>query len=451
MKISSILLLFAISSTIRPSGSQAQYVWAWGNNSNGQTNLPSSATNVVTISVGFWHDLALRSEGTIIAWGDNSAGQTNVPPGLTNVVEIAAGVSHSLALKADGTVAAWGDNSHGACTVPSNLAGVIQVSGGEHSLALKGDGTVQAWGLNASGQTLVPAGLTNVIRVSAGQAHSLALEADWTVVAWGDNSYGQCNVPINLTKTIAVSAGGAHSLALLANGTVRAWGQNVMGECDVPVGLTNVVAVAAGADVSAALRADGSVSIWGAKGLDVSPPPGLSHVAALAVNAWPPSFLALTGEPQGRPFISFVGPLSQTVVAGSQAVFSVAANGLSPLSYQWYFESNSIPGATNRSIVIENVSQLGTYYVVVTNSLGSVTSQTVSLSLVPAIDINMVPSITLKGAVGSAYRIDYVNSIGPSNAWTTLATVTLTNSPQLYFDISAIGRPARLYRLVQAP
>jgi alpha-tubulin suppressor-like RCC1 family protein len=43
----------------------------------------------------------------IIVWGSNSFGQTNVPTSATNVIALAAGDSHCLALRADGTVIAW--------------------------------------------------------------------------------------------------------------------------------------------------------------------------------------------------------------------------------------------------------------------------------------------------------------------------------------------------------
>jgi hypothetical protein len=48
-------------------------------------------------------------------------------------------------------------------------------------------------------------------------------------------------------------------------------------------------------------------------------------------------------------------------------------------------------------------------------------------------------------------RLDYINQYGPIDAWITLATVALTNTSQLYFDVSAPSQPPRLYRLVQVP
>jgi len=73
-------------------------VVAWGYNSYGQANVPSSLTNVVAIAAGYYHRLALQSDGRVVAWGRNDSGQTNVPSSLSNVVAIAAGGSHSLAL-----------------------------------------------------------------------------------------------------------------------------------------------------------------------------------------------------------------------------------------------------------------------------------------------------------------------------------------------------------------
>ena len=63
----------------------------------------------------------------------------------------------------------------------------------------------------------------------------------------------------------------------------------------------------------------------------------------------------------------------------------------------------------------------------------------------------MVPAISVTGTVGSSVRLDIINRFGPIDDWVTLATVTLTNTSQPYFDISAPGQPQRLYRLVPLP
>jgi hypothetical protein len=77
--------------------------------------------------------------------------------------------------------------------------------------------------------------------------------------------------------------------------------------------------------------------------------------------------------------------------------------------------------------------------------------QTNQPSLRPALDVGMAKEITLAGAIGSNVRIDYINQIDPIEAWTTLDTITLTNTTQPYFDLDMWGQPTRLYRLVPAP
>jgi hypothetical protein len=72
-------------------------------------------------------------------------------------------------------------------------------------------------------------------------------------------------------------------------------------------------------------------------------------------------------------------------------------------------------------------------------------------SVAPALDLHLVPALTLTGTVGSSVRVDRINQFGPTDAWVTLDTVTLTNTSQLYFDVSAPRQPPRLYRLVQVP
>ena len=162
-------------------------------------------------------------------WGDNSDGQENIPAGLSNVVAIAAGGNHSLALRADGSVVAWGDNLDavgnfaGESVVPFQLPPVTAVGAGDyHSLAAVNDGTVVAWGDNSEGQCAIPTNLTSVVALAGGGSHSVALESNGTVAAWGNNWNGQTSLPF-VTNAVAVAAGEAHTLILL--GAVPAYPQ----------------------------------------------------------------------------------------------------------------------------------------------------------------------------------------------------------------------------------
>jgi hypothetical protein len=69
----------------------------------------------------------------------------------------------------------------------------------------------------------------------------------------------------------------------------------------------------------------------------------------------------------------------------------------------------------------------------------------------PTLDLHMVPAITLTGTVGESLQLDYINQFGPIDAWVTLSSVSLTNTVQLYFDVSAIGQSQRLYRIIPPP
>jgi hypothetical protein len=139
----------------------------------------SGSATVTAIACGNDHSLALNSDSTVWAWGLGQYGQLGdgnfyttgnrgvATPvqvsGLTAVTAIAGGYFHSLALKSDGTVWTWGWGAFGqlgdgnfylfpfyGVATPVQVSGLTTVTaiagGGEHSLALKADGTVWAWG-----------------------------------------------------------------------------------------------------------------------------------------------------------------------------------------------------------------------------------------------------------------------------------------------------------------
>lgn len=260
-------------------------VTGWGDGSVGQTNVPSSATNLIALASGQNHGVAARADGTVVAWGQNLSGQTNVPASATNVLAVAAGESFCLALRTNGTIVGWGDGFYGQTNAPGSATNTTAIAAGQrHCLALQNDGAVIAWGYNVFGQTNVPAAASNVIAIAAGAGHSLALRADGAVIAWGLNSYNQTNVPSDATNVIAIAAGFYHCLALRADGTVIAWGAGMVngatphhGQAQVPAAATNVITIAAGYYHSLALHNDGTTTAWGAGTLNSGAFPSLGQ------------------------------------------------------------------------------------------------------------------------------------------------------------------------------
>ena len=80
-------------------------------------------------------------------------------------------------------------------------------------------------------------------------------------------------------------------------------------------------------------------------------------------------------------------PASQTVFAGGNAGFSILASSSQAMSYQWFFNGTNIAGATNAVLTLPGIqpAQAGAYFVVVSNSVGTVVSSNAQLTvLIPA-------------------------------------------------------------------
>ncbi len=80
-------------------------------------------------------------------------------------------------------------------------------------------------------------------------------------------------------------------------------------------------------------------------------------------------------------------PQSLAVHQGESARFTVLASGAAPLSYQWRFNGTNLDGAVTNFYTVTNVqgSDAGSYAVLVSNAVGSVTSATATLSIRPSI------------------------------------------------------------------
>jgi alpha-tubulin suppressor-like RCC1 family protein len=196
------------------------------------SNLPvqvNGIANPLAVTGGGFFSLALMPDHTLMAWGANERGELGdgtytdrpapvpVSSVLTNVIQVSGGWFHAVALTSTGTVWTWGDNSNGQI----------------------GNGSVSTTGVNVPYQ--VP-GLSNVIAVSAGDGYTAALKQDGTVWTWGGNSFGQLGdgtwvdhqpspvKVVGLSNVIVMAARDYHTLAIKGDGTVWAWGSGQNGE-----------------------------------------------------------------------------------------------------------------------------------------------------------------------------------------------------------------------------
>ncbi len=200
-------------------------------------------------------------------------------------------------------------------------------------------------------------------------------------------------------------------------------------------------------------------------------------------------------------------PSSQTVTAGASVTFTAAASGSPAPSYQWKLNGANITGATNASYTIASASaaNAGSYTVVATNSVGSVTSGVATLTVTA---VTIAPSITtqpagltvsagnsatftvvasgtpaptyqwkkngadIAGATGATYTIANVTSADAANYWVVVTnsagsvtsggailtvnaapaitsqpvSQTVTSGKSFIFSVTATGSPAPTYQ-----
>ncbi|KAK2758992.1 Regulator of chromosome condensation [Arachnomyces sp. PD_36] len=230
--------------------------------------------------------------------------RTPIPiSGLQNVIKLSAGAQHLLALTADGTVFSWGcDEQHqlgrrrvhhnashhlipGECALPS---GIIDIDVGQyHSFAIHKTGTIYAWGSNNYGQTAIftSAGQSDavvvyptkvrslkgnrkIVSIQGGKDHSLALTEEGQCLSWGriDNKAIELDIrdipssniiydiydrprilkiPTALCgidkPIISLGIGTDHSFAITEDGRAYSWGFNTQYQAGQPGGVDEVV------------------------------------------------------------------------------------------------------------------------------------------------------------------------------------------------------------------
>ncbi|XP_063636760.1 probable E3 ubiquitin-protein ligase HERC4 isoform X36 [Pan troglodytes] len=191
------------------------------------------AQNIVAVSCGEAHTLALNDKGQVYAWGLDSDGQLGlvgseecirVPRNIKSlsdiqIVQVACGYYHSLALSKASEVFCWGQNKYGQLglgtdckkqTSPQLLKSLLGIpfmqvaAGGAHSFVLTLSGAIFGWGRNKFGQLglndendrYVPNLLKSlrsqkIVYICCGEDHTAALTKEGGVFTFGAGGYGQ--------------------------------------------------------------------------------------------------------------------------------------------------------------------------------------------------------------------------------------------------------------------
>ncbi len=364
--------------------------------------------------------------GTVVAWGARGSLALDLPDGLVDVVDISVGHSHALALRADGEVVAWGGDHFGQIAVPEDLEPALAVAAGlNHSLALLRDGSVRAWGSNGDRQASPPGFLRDVVAIAAGNSHSLALRSNGSVVGWGKRDGGLSPIPLEAAwDVVAIDAGWAHSVALKNTGELIIWGEGLpsgerlaelgrVEKISAGYGFTAVlddrgrtefltsdyaqrmgrfwdgadlvpgqfVDLFAGPGFLLGLTPPGSLEVIGPVSLHYVPPPGLNAVTKVATSGR--VTLALVEAKEVPVLVGL--PEEDLVGVGHDLVHEVAAFGNGPLEFQWSFDGVEIEDATGPRLELTDIrlADSGTYSVAVRDAEGGVAEQSMDLEVVP--------------------------------------------------------------------
>lgn len=186
--------------------------------------------DIIKVSCGSDHSLALSKDGTVWSWGIGQEGQNGIidddicmPEAIEDIdkiIDINCGLEHSMALSEDGNVWYWGSSLKYAPQlyesqlelVKPRCTGIINkkvkkiASGGVHNLILCDDGTVYSWGEGLEGRLghkneeryphpkLIEYFQNNDIKIeeiSTKGGHNLALSEDGDLYSWGYGSDGR--------------------------------------------------------------------------------------------------------------------------------------------------------------------------------------------------------------------------------------------------------------------
>jgi alpha-tubulin suppressor-like RCC1 family protein len=255
-----------------------------GDSGTGCSNTPVVAINPdftsVPLSTLYHNTFAIKSDGTLWGWGSNDVGQIVTGTGRNNInvptqigsdgdwATVSTGWYHVMAIKTNGTLWSWGSNDYGQLgngtsgyqsgnkSIPKQVGTdrdwIAVAAGDQHTAALKRDHSLWTWGWNKAGQ-LGNGNLNDItkptrvgadndwVKVAAGQSYTIALKQDGTIWSWGNNNKGELGYrtdtafPNPVPRKIGTDTDwkdvftGGFNAGLKQNGTLWVWGEDVYG------------------------------------------------------------------------------------------------------------------------------------------------------------------------------------------------------------------------------
>lgn len=248
-----------------------------------------SVHNIIQVDCGTNHCLVLSDAGQLFSWGCNLFGQLGLgsrdqqeiqKPSLIkklatmNIVQMSCGGNHCLAMTKNGEIYSWGSNAFGqlgigtkgnCISVPTRITALEWTpirqlaAGGSHSAILTCTNVIYLWGKNEFGQLglndqmnrLLPTVQKslrhqNIVYINMGEEHSAAITKEGGLFTWGAGMYGQLGHGKNTNEILPrkvfelmgssicqVSCGRCHTLVATTNGRIYSFGLNGSGQLGI--------------------------------------------------------------------------------------------------------------------------------------------------------------------------------------------------------------------------
>jgi glucose/arabinose dehydrogenase len=215
--------------------------------------------------------------------------------------------------------------------------------------------------------------------------------------------------------------------------------------------------VAPGGNVTFNVTASGSAPIsyqWRKDGINISGATGSSYSISSVNSSHAGNYSVVVTNPSGSvtsanamltvttaPVITRQ-PQNTTIAQGGNGSFSVTASGTAPLNYQWKKDGNIITGATSATFNINSATQAdqGNYSVTISNGAGTITSNTVSLTVVTSpVITNQPANVTVADGAAASFNVTAAGTAPLTYQWKKNGVI-ISGANSATYSIPGVGK-----------